>query len=157
SDMIRSLQRYCILHPAVCFCIEFLLINSAVILTASAQFPLPNLLGYHAFPYILGGFLIALACQICIYYADLYDLKTVMSGHNLFMRLFLAIGVASLVLTVISYIAPQLFIDHKVFSISLTMIFSSLVVWRLLYQILQNINNFKSKILILGSSKEARK
>ena len=155
--MIRSLQRYCTLHPAVCFCIEFLLINSAIILTASAQFPVPNLLGYHAFPYILDAFLIALACQICMYYADLYDLKTVMSGHNLFMKLFLAIGSASLVLTVISYLAPQLPIVHKILPISLTIIFSSLVVWRLLCQRLQNINTFKSRILILGSSKEARK
>src|SRR5262252_4120422 len=155
--MMRSLQRYFTLHPAVCFCIEFLLINSAVILTASAQFPVPNLLGYHAFPYILGAFLIALACQICMYYADLYDLKTVMSNHSLFMKLFQAIAAASLVLTVIFYLAPQLLIDHKVLLISLTIIFSSLVVWRLLYQRLQNINNFKSRILILGSSKEARK
>src|SRR5262245_26126511 len=155
--MIRVLQRYCTLHPATCFCVEFLLINSAVILTASAQFPVPNLLGYHGCPFILGAFLIALACQICMYYVDLYDLKTVMSGHSLFRKLFQAIAAASVVLTFIFYLVPQLLIDHKVLSISLTMIFSSLVVWRLLYQRLQNNNNFKSRILILGSSKEARK
>jgi len=48
-------------------------------------------------------------------------------------------------------------ISYEIFPISLTMIFSSLVVWRLLYQRLQKTNTFKSRVLILGSSKEARK
>ena len=155
--MIRSPHRYRTLHPAACFCVEFLLINSAVILTASPQFPVSSLLWPHAFPYILCAFLIALTCQICMYYADLYDLKTVMSVYSLFTKLFLSIVAATVVLTVIFYLVPQLFINYKVFPISVTIIFSSLVVWRLLYQRLQKTNNFKSRILILGSSKEARK
>jgi len=92
-----------------------------------------------------------------MYYADLYDLKTVMSVYSLFTKLFLSIAAATVVLTVIFYLVPQLFINYKVFPISVTIIFSSLVVWRLLYQRLQKTNNFKSRILILGSSKEARK
>ena len=152
-----SLNRYCTLHPVACFCVEFLLINSAVILTVSTQFPMSSLLWSHVSPYILCAFLIALACQICMYYADLYDLKTVMSAYNLFMKLFLSIAAATVVLTVIFYLAPQLLISYKVLPISLAMIFSSLVVWRLLYQRLQKTKNFKSRILILGSSKEARK
>ena len=147
-----GLNRYCILHPAACFCVEFLLINSALILTASAQFPVSNLLWPHAFSYILCGFLIALTCQTCMYYADLYDLKTVMSAYSLCMKLFLSIVAAKVVLTVIFYLAPQLFIDYKVLPISLTMIFASLIAWRLRYQRLQKITNFKSRILILGSS-----
>lgn len=155
--MIRSLHRYRTLYPVACFCVEFLLINSAVILTASAQFPASKLLWPHAFPYILCALLIALACQMCMYYADLYDLKTIMSAYSLFMKLFLSIAAATVVLTVIFYLVPQLPISYEIFPISLTMIFSSLVVWRLLYQRLQKTNTFKSRVLILGSSKEARK
>jgi sugar transferase (PEP-CTERM system associated) len=155
--MIRSPHRYSTLHPAACFCVEFLLINSAVILTANTQLPVSSLLWPHTFPYILCAFLIALACQMCMYYADLYDLKKVMSAYSLFMKLFLSIAAATVVLTVIFYLVLQLFISYKVLLVSLTMTFSFLIVWRFLYQRLQRINNFKSNILIIGSSKEARK
>ena len=155
--MIRSPHRYRSLHPAACFCVEFLLINSAVILTASTQFPASSILWPHAFPYILWAFLTALTFQVCMYYADLYDLKTVMSAYSLFTKLFLSITAATVILTVIFYLIPQLFINYKVLPISVTIIFSSLVVWRLFYQRLQKTINFKSRILILGSSKEARK
>ena len=131
--MLRSLHRYRTLHPAVFFCVEFLLINCAVILTTSTQFPLSSLLWPHAFPYILCTCLIALACQICMYYADLYDLKTVMSTYSLCTKLFLSIAAATVVLTAIFYLVPHLLIGYKVLSISLAMIFSFLVVWRLLY------------------------
>src|SRR5215475_11619116 len=52
---------------------------------------------------------------------------------------------------------PQLTIDHKIFSICLIIIFIFLVVGRLFYHRLQKTTNFKSRILILGTSKEARK
>jgi FlaA1/EpsC-like NDP-sugar epimerase len=147
-----SLNQYCTLHPVACFYVEFLLINSAVILTASAQFPVSDLLWSHTLPYILCAFLTTLACQTCMYYADLYDLKTAMSTSSLCMKLFLSIVAAQIVLTVIFYLAPQLFLDYKVLPISLAMTFSSLVAWRLLYQRIQKTRNFKSRILILGSS-----
>ena len=99
-----SQNRYFTLHPAACFCVEFLLINSAVILTASAQLPVSNLLWSHALTYILCALLTALSCQTCMYYADLYDLKTVMSVYSLCMKLFLSIAAAKAVLTVIFYL-----------------------------------------------------
>ena len=141
--MIKSPHRYRTLHPAACFCVEFLLINTAVILTASTQFPTSSILWPHAFPYILWAFLTALTCQVCMYYADLYDLKIVISAYSLFTKLLLSITVAIVVLTVIFYLIPQLFISYKVLPISVTIIFSFLVVWRLLYQRLQKINTFK--------------
>ena len=155
--MIRSIQRYWTLHPVACFCVEFLLINSVVILTASTRFPASTFVWHHPFPSILCAFLTALACQICMYYADLYDLKTVLRAHSLFMKLFQSIVAAAIILTVIFYFIPQLIIDHRALPISLVMIFSSLIVWRMLYRRLQKSNNIKSKILILGSSQEARK
>jgi len=92
-----------------------------------------------------------------MYYADLYDLKTVRSAYSLFMKLFLSIVAAKVVLTMIFYLSPRLLIDYRVLPISLTIIFVSLSFWRLLYQKLQKISNFKSRILILGSSQEARR
>jgi sugar transferase (PEP-CTERM system associated) len=157
STMIRSLHRYRILHPVVCFCVEFLLINSAVMLAASMRLPVSTLVWRHAFPDILGVLLIALTCQLCMYYAELYNLKTVLSPHGLFMKFSQSIAAAAIALTIIFHFVPQLLIDHSILHISLVMIFFSLILWRIFYQKLQKINNFKSRVLILGSSKEARK
>ena len=60
-------------------------------------------------------------------------------------------------LTVMFYLILQSFIEHQIFPISLTIIFTFLIAWKLLYQRLQKATNFKSRILILGTSKEARK
>ena len=47
--------------------------------------------------------------------------------------------------------------ESQVLPISLTLILALLVVWRLLYYKLQKTAHFKSRIVILGTSKEARK
>src|SRR6266446_10282550 len=88
---------------------------------------------------------------------NLDNLKTTLSTGNLCMKLLQSILVATGALTAMFYLLLQSPIEHKVFSISLTIIFTFLVAWRLLYQRLQKTTNFKSRILILGTSREARK
>ena len=157
STMIRALHRYRTLEPAVCFCVEFLLINSVVLLTASLQSPVFTLVWRHAVPYIPDALLITLTCQICMYYADLYNLKAVLCAQSLCMKLLQSIAAAAIVLAVIFHFVPQLLIEYRTLPISLTIIFAALVVWRALYQRLQETSNLKSRVLILGSSDEARK
>ena len=105
--MLRALHRYRTLDPAVCFCVEFLLINSVVLLTASLQSPVSNLVWRHAVPYIPGALLITLTCQICMYYADLYNLKTVLCPQSLCMKLLQSIAAAAIVLAVIFHFVPS--------------------------------------------------
>jgi sugar transferase (PEP-CTERM system associated) len=73
------------------------------------------------------------------------------------MKRLQSIGVAAGILMAGSYLAPRSFIEHEVLPISLTLIFAFLVAWRLLYYKLQKTANLKSRIVILGTSKEARK
>jgi len=73
------------------------------------------------------------------------------------MKLLQSIAAAAIVLVVIFHFVPQFLIDYRGLPISLTIIFASLVAWRVLYQKLQETNNLKSKVLIVGSSHEARK
>ncbi len=48
-----------------------------------------------------------------MYYADLYDLKTVISAYSLFMKPFLSIAAATIVLTVVFYLVPHILIHYN--------------------------------------------
>src|SRR6266508_6269066 len=73
NSMIRVLNRYHTFHATACFCVEFLLIHSAVILTASAWFSVSNLIGCPSPLYVLGTFCLLLSDFM--YYDDLYNLS----------------------------------------------------------------------------------
>jgi sugar transferase (PEP-CTERM system associated) len=88
---------------------------------------------------------------------NLYSLKTVLSTGNVCMKRLQSIGLAASMLMAGSYLVPRSLIEHEALPISLTLIFVFLIGWRLLYYKLQKTANFKSRIVILGTSEEARK
>src|SRR5438445_8706268 len=88
---------------------------------------------------------------------DLYSLKTTLSAGNMCVKRLEAMGLAAGMLTAGAYLVPRSLIEHQVLPISLTLIFVFLAIWRLFYYKLQKTAHFKSRIVILGTSKEARK
>src|SRR5437660_1706179 len=88
---------------------------------------------------------------------NLCNLKTVLSTGNVCMKRLQSLGVAAGILTAGSYLIPRSLMESQVLLISLTLIFAFLAIWRLLYYKLQETANLKSRIVILGTSKEARK
>jgi sugar transferase (PEP-CTERM system associated) len=88
---------------------------------------------------------------------NLYSLKTALSTGNMCMKYLQPIGLAAGMLTAGAYLVPRSLIEHQVLPISLTLIFVFLTIWRLFYHKLQKTANFKSRIVILGTSEEARK
>ena len=88
---------------------------------------------------------------------NLYTIKTALSTGNVCMKRMQSVGVAVGLLTATSYLVPRSLMESQVLPISLTLIFAFLVAWRLLYYKLQKTATFKSRIVILGASKEARK
>src|SRR3954464_6234211 len=61
-----------------------------------------------AYPVLLGkAFLITVICQVCLYYADIYDLRSIGSKLEVFMRVLQALGAASLILATLFYLVPQ--------------------------------------------------
>jgi sugar transferase (PEP-CTERM system associated) len=84
-------------------------------------------------------------------------LKTVLNTGNMCMRCLQSIAVAAGILTAVSHVAPRSLSEYQVLPIILTLIFAFIVIWKLAYYNLQKTANFKSKIVILGTSKEAKK
>ena len=52
--------------------------------------------------------LMAFVCQLCMYYADLYDLRVALSSRMLLIKLGQSLGVAAVVLMGVFYLLPQL-------------------------------------------------
>jgi hypothetical protein len=68
--------------------------------------------------------LIAVVCQLCLYYNELYDLRLLADRRELFVRILQALGSTSLVLAVLYYWFPGLVIGRGVFAISSGMVIS---------------------------------
>ena len=61
-------------------------------------------------------------CQLCLYYADLYELRGLTSFRDLLVRLLQALGATSLILAGIYYWSPDWIIGRGVFLISVVFI-----------------------------------
>jgi sugar transferase (PEP-CTERM system associated) len=140
-----------------CFCIEFLLISSAVVLAAMVRFSAAGVTLGHALPYLPHAFLIAFVCQICMYYADLFDLRVAVGTGKLFTKLLQSLAMAMVVLMVMFYLLPQVVVGRGVFLLGVVVAFCFIIGWRLLYQRLYAMQQFKVRVLILGTGDEAKK
>ncbi len=141
----------------MCFGIEFCLIAGAVLLAALIRFSASGIMLSKVLPYIPHASLTALVCQVCMYYADLYDFRLGLSDQQLYVKLIRALGLAAVVLTVLFYALPPLTIGRGIMLLSLPLAFALIVGWRLCYRHLQTMPQFRTKVLILGTGEEAQK
>lgn len=155
--MSRAFRQYHAWRLPACLCIEFLLIGSAVMLSAVVRLSLNAAVSKSSLYYLPHAILTAVICQLCMYYADLYELKVAFKPRILLSKLAQSIAITAVVLMMISYLLPQLDIGRGILILSMTCAWSFLSTWRLLYQRLHTIDQFKVKVLIIGTSMEARK
>jgi len=53
-------------------------------------------------------------CLVCLYYADLYNIRIIRDLRELLFRLLQALGAASIILAGIYYLYPQLIIGRGI-------------------------------------------
>ena len=81
---------------------------------------------------LLKALLIAYVCQLCLYYADLYDdPRVAVDRRELLVRIFQALGVTSLILSLLYYWFPDLVLGRGVFAISAVLVVLSVIGWRI--------------------------
>jgi FlaA1/EpsC-like NDP-sugar epimerase len=107
--------------------------------------------------YVLHACLMAGICQICMYYAELYDFRVKLNNGKLFIKLLQSLGAAAVALAVLFYLVPALEIARGTLLLSLLCVFGSLAGWRLLYQWLLSTQQFRVNVLIIGTGEEARR
>src|ERR1700682_5684168 len=79
---------------------------------------------------ILRVLLIVVVCQVCLHYADLYDLRTIADTRDLLVRLFQALGATSLILAAIYFWFPDWVIGRGVFLFAAVLVISLILAWR---------------------------
>jgi exopolysaccharide biosynthesis polyprenyl glycosylphosphotransferase len=100
--------------------------------------------------------LVIAACDLALYYYDLYDLRVVRRRPILFARLVQALGAACLVLAVFYYLDPDLSLGRGVAAIAAPIIISFVIGWRLLVDAGLPFLGTRQRILIMGSGRAGK-
>ena len=94
---------------------------------------------------------------LCFYYFDLYDTQRVPSGGETFFRIFIALGILSLVLAAIEAFIPGFLLGNDVFLLGLLILTLSLIGWRWLYGWLLSQPFLRERVYVLGSGDRAQR
>jgi sugar transferase (PEP-CTERM system associated) len=101
---------------------------------------------------ILRVLLIVVVCQVCLHYADLYDLRTIVDTRDLLVRLLQALGATSLILAVIYFWLPDWVIGRGVFLYAAVLIISLILAWRLFFSWLTKRAAPRERLLLVGTN-----
>ena len=136
------------------FCCELLVITSAVCLGAWVS------LGREALGLLVnGGFaralLIAVICQVCLYYADGYEPGSGSDRRELFLSIVHALSATSFVLAAIYLWSPDLILSRGVFVVSSVLVLTAVVAWRLVFEWFMGHAAPRERLLVVGTGPTA--
>jgi len=77
--------------------------------------------------------LIAVVTQVCMYFADLYDFRTLSDRRELFVRSVQALGAASLILAAVYFWLPNLIVGRGVYIVAAGIVIPLLLGWRIIF------------------------
>src|SRR5687768_1350039 len=101
--------------------------------------------------------IVAAVCQLCLYYADLYDFRQIIDRTDLIVRILQALGAASFVLALIYYWAPSLMLGRGVFLIAAVLVMSLITGWRIAFEWLTLQIGPRERLLLVGTGGAAVK
>jgi sugar transferase (PEP-CTERM system associated) len=102
--------------------------------------------------HLVKALIIALLCQMCLYYAELYDFRVLRDRRELVVRLLQALGSASLILAAVYFWFPSLIIGRGVFVIATVLVISGAVGWRLAFEWFSGQVGPRERLLLVGVS-----
>jgi sugar transferase (PEP-CTERM system associated) len=94
-------------------------------------------------------------CQLCLHYADLYDLPRIQNVRALLVRVVLAVAATALILGVLYSWFPRWMIGPGVFLIGGTLVLSLVPSWRLAFAWLTSRAGPRERLLIVGTNPAA--
>ena len=104
---------------------------------------------------LLRVLLIVETCQVCLHYADLYDLRSIQSTRELVTRLMRAIGTTSLILGAAYWLFPLLVVEQGVFLLTAAVAAVLLIAWRSAFKVISERFTPREKLLLVGTSPAA--
>ena len=104
---------------------------------------------------VLKMLLVAAVTQLCLYYADLYNLRLVSDRRELFTGIVQALGSASFILAMVYYWLPDLVIGRGVFMIAAFIVIALVIGWRLLFEWVSRRVRPRERLLMVGTNPSA--
>ena len=99
--------------------------------------------------------LIPFVTQVCLYYADLYDLRVISDRRELFLRAVHALGATSLLLAAVYYWFPDLVIGRGVFILSALFVITLVLGWRIVFEWANRHVAPRERLLLVGTNDSA--
>src|SRR5215470_9729855 len=99
--------------------------------------------------------LIVAVCQLCLHYADLYDLRRIRNARAWFIRLCLAVAATSVILAIVYWWFPRWTIGPGVILIAGLLAISLVSSWRLTFTWLSSRVAPRERLLIVGTNPAA--
>jgi sugar transferase (PEP-CTERM system associated) len=96
--------------------------------------------------------LIAAIVQVCLYYADLYDLRALADRRELFTGIVQALGATSILLALLYFWVPSLIVGRGVFLVAASMVIAVVAGWRLAFEWLAHRMQPRERLLLVGTS-----
>jgi len=99
--------------------------------------------------------LIAGVTQLCLYFADLYDLRVISDRRELFLQATQALGATSVILAFVYFWAPDLIIGRGVFAVSAVLVVTLVFGWRIAFEWTSRRVGPVERLLLVGTSDSA--
>jgi sugar transferase (PEP-CTERM system associated) len=97
--------------------------------------------------------LITFICQMCLYYADLYDeMRITPDRRELLVRIFQALGATSIILALVYYVFPTLVLGRGIVMIAAMLITAVVIGWRIAFSWLARRVGPQERLLLVGTS-----
>ena len=131
---------------------ETILILAAIAVAAFVRF------GQRAPEFILSAeglfkfLLVASVLQACLYYADLYNVRTLGDRRELFVRLVQALAAASFIVAGLYYWFPTLIIGRGIVAVAALLLVLLIPGWRLAFEWLSRRVRARERLLLVGTS-----
>src|SRR5436190_10461036 len=99
--------------------------------------------------------LVAVTCQLCLYFADLYEGWSRRTARDVLTRLLQALGAASVLLATLYFWFPDLVLGRGVFAIAAMLTIALVVVWRLAFNWFALRMRPRERLLLVGTNAAA--
>jgi len=99
--------------------------------------------------------LIAFVCQLCLYYADVYEFGITTDRRELLARILKALGGSLIILAALYFQFPRLVIGHGVVSMAALLAVALVIGWRLAFVWMAKSLGPRKRFLIIGTNSTA--
>jgi sugar transferase (PEP-CTERM system associated) len=100
---------------------------------------------------LVRGIVVAVFCQVCMYFLDLYDLKHSQAWGELFFSIVFAVGFVCIGIGLVSFFIPEFGVGGKMYYLTIVFIATFLLMWRIAFDYYLTELAPRQNLLIVGT------